>query len=228
VVQTVAEVRKREVAPEGPEAAATLSELFGDADRAAVLHSLEAGIEAGAERYRRLLARVRGQYSSPDATAELEWLARALRAAGQTCTGQRARGSGGWGESGGRREDDRAFLLRQFENGTSVRTPSSAVTFGTAAGPNTDHGTTAFSSRVPERSGTRGVLVDLPHGPGADAEGAGTLAVERVRFRARRPEHHPALGAGQRQVDVHGRSAQGGARWGTGGVRAGRRAGAGR
>lgn len=81
VVQTVAEVRKRGVDPEDPEAAEKLTELFGDADRAAVLRGLEAGIEAGAERYRRLVARVRGQESSPDATEELEWLARALRAA---------------------------------------------------------------------------------------------------------------------------------------------------
>lgn len=84
IVQTVAEVRKGGVASEGPAAAEVLSELFGDADRAAVLRSLEAGIEAGAEHYRRLVARVRGQNSSPDATEELEWLARALRAADQT------------------------------------------------------------------------------------------------------------------------------------------------
>ncbi|MBF4138113.1 helix-turn-helix domain-containing protein [Streptomyces albidoflavus] len=84
IVQTVAEVRKGGVAPEGPTAAEVLSELFGDADRAAVLRSLEAGIEAGAENYRRLVARVRGQESSPDATEELKWLARALRAAGRT------------------------------------------------------------------------------------------------------------------------------------------------
>ncbi|MFE5812038.1 MerR family transcriptional regulator [Streptomyces sp. NPDC056479] len=84
VVQMIAEARERGVAPEGAEAAGMLSELFGDADRAAVLRSLEAGIEAGAERYRRLVARVRGQDSSPDATKELEWLARALRAADQT------------------------------------------------------------------------------------------------------------------------------------------------
>ncbi|MER5834203.1 MerR family transcriptional regulator [Streptomyces sp. NPDC002130] len=81
VVQTVAEVRERGVTPEGPKATEMLAELFGDDDRAAVLRSLEAGIEAGAERYRRLVARVRGQASAPDATAELEWLARALRAA---------------------------------------------------------------------------------------------------------------------------------------------------
>jgi DNA-binding transcriptional MerR regulator len=83
VVQAVAEVRKRGVAPEEPAAAELLSELFGDDDRAAVLRNLEAGIEAGAERYRRLVARVRGQYSSPDAAEELEWLTRALRAADQ-------------------------------------------------------------------------------------------------------------------------------------------------
>ncbi|MEU8893274.1 MerR family transcriptional regulator [Streptomyces sp. NPDC048442] len=81
VVQTVAAARKRGVAPDGPEAAEMLSELFGEADRSAVLRSLEAGIEAGAEHYRRLAARVRGQESAPDATGELEWLARALRTA---------------------------------------------------------------------------------------------------------------------------------------------------
>ncbi|GHH52699.1 helix-turn-helix domain-containing protein [Streptomyces candidus] len=79
VVQSVVEARGRGVAPEGRAAAEVLSELFGDADRAAVLRSLEAGIEAQAERYRTLVARVRGQHASPDATRELEWLARALR-----------------------------------------------------------------------------------------------------------------------------------------------------
>ncbi|MDL5205995.1 MerR family transcriptional regulator [Streptomyces sp. ALI-76-A] len=83
VVQTVAKVRGRGIAPEGPAAAEVLSELFGDADRAAVLRSLEAGIEAEAERYRTLVAQVRGQDASPDATEELEWLKRALRAADQ-------------------------------------------------------------------------------------------------------------------------------------------------
>ena len=84
IVQTVAEARKAGIPPEGPAAAEVLSELFGDTDRTAVLRSLEAGIEAGAEHYRRLVARVRGQNSSPDATEELEWLARALRTAEQT------------------------------------------------------------------------------------------------------------------------------------------------
>ncbi|MFI9753505.1 helix-turn-helix domain-containing protein [Streptomyces collinus] len=83
IVQTVAEVRRRGVAPEGPEAAEVLCELFrdGDAERTGALRSLEAGIEAGAEHYRRLVARVRGQDSAPDGTEELEWLARALHAA---------------------------------------------------------------------------------------------------------------------------------------------------
>ncbi|MEU9572477.1 MerR family transcriptional regulator [Streptomyces massasporeus] len=81
VVQTVAAARRRGVAPEGPEAAGMLSELFGDADRAAVVRSLEAGIEARAERFRTLVARVRGQDASPDATEELEWLKRALHTA---------------------------------------------------------------------------------------------------------------------------------------------------
>lgn len=81
VVRTVAEARERGTAPEGAAAAEVLSRLFGDADRTAVLVCLEAGIAAEAERYRRLAARVRGQYASPDATEELAWLARALRAA---------------------------------------------------------------------------------------------------------------------------------------------------
>ncbi|MEU9982847.1 hypothetical protein [Streptomyces sp. NPDC050856] len=80
VVRTVAEVRERGVVPEGREAAEVLTELFGDDDRTAVLLCLEAGVAAGMERYRGLVARVRGQYASPDATGELEWLARALRA----------------------------------------------------------------------------------------------------------------------------------------------------
>ncbi|MEE1752793.1 helix-turn-helix domain-containing protein [Streptomyces sp. SP18CS02] len=84
VVGTVAAARERGIAAEGPAAGEVLSQLFGNDDRAAVLLCLEAGIEAGAERYRRLVARVRGQYASADATEELEWLARALRAAVRT------------------------------------------------------------------------------------------------------------------------------------------------
>lgn len=79
IVSIVAEARERGVAPEDPEVAELLPDLFA-ADRAAVLRSLDAGLAAEAERYRVLMFRVRGQRSWPDATADLEWLARALRA----------------------------------------------------------------------------------------------------------------------------------------------------
>jgi len=78
VVRVVAEARERGVDPEGPEAAELLPGLFREAG--AVLRSVEAGLQADAERYRILVARVRGQEAWPDATADLEWLARALRA----------------------------------------------------------------------------------------------------------------------------------------------------
>ncbi|WP_433790099.1 MerR family transcriptional regulator [Actinoplanes sp. CA-252034] len=79
VVSLVAKAREDGVDPGDPAAEQLIADMFGDADRAVVLRSLEAGIEAGAERYRLLVARVRGQRSSPDATAELHWLAAALR-----------------------------------------------------------------------------------------------------------------------------------------------------
>ena len=81
VVGVVAQARERGTGPGTPAAAELLSELFGDADLAAVRACLEAGLAAGMERYRRLVAGVRGQRSAPDSTAELEWLATALRAA---------------------------------------------------------------------------------------------------------------------------------------------------
>jgi DNA-binding transcriptional MerR regulator len=83
VVNTVAEARERGIDPEVPAAQDIVSELFGDSDPADVLLCLEAGIEARAERYRGLVARVRGQRSAPDATEELKWLAQALRSAGR-------------------------------------------------------------------------------------------------------------------------------------------------
>ncbi|MFJ6700614.1 MerR family transcriptional regulator [Streptomyces sp. NPDC091272] len=82
-VRRVAQAQQRGITPEGPDAAGVLDDLLGDADRAGVLRSLEAGIAAEAERYRGLVARVRGQAASPDATGQLKWLARALRAAAQ-------------------------------------------------------------------------------------------------------------------------------------------------
>ncbi|MGW8378219.1 MerR family transcriptional regulator [Streptomyces sp. ODS28] len=103
IVHAAAEARTRGVEPEAPEAAALLAELFpgaesetesragsdGRADSGtaasahlpAVLRSLQSGLDADAERYRRLASRVRGRAPAPDATPDLEWLARALRAA---------------------------------------------------------------------------------------------------------------------------------------------------
>ena len=79
VVNAVAEAREDGVQPDGSAAADLVSRLFGEADPAVLLTSLEAGIEADAERYRRLVSRVRGQDSARDATDDLRWLARALR-----------------------------------------------------------------------------------------------------------------------------------------------------
>lgn len=81
VVNTVAQAREEGIEPDDPAAAELISTMFGDADLNAVLASLEAGIDAGAERYRRLVSRVRGRYGAPDATEELRWLATALRTA---------------------------------------------------------------------------------------------------------------------------------------------------
>jgi DNA-binding transcriptional MerR regulator len=80
VVETVTEARESGIHPDEAAAAELVSEMFDSADLPAVLESLEAGIEASAEQYRRLVARVRGQLSAPDATEELQWLATALRA----------------------------------------------------------------------------------------------------------------------------------------------------
>jgi DNA-binding transcriptional MerR regulator len=79
VVNTVAEAGERGIHPESPAAADLVAEMFGDEDLAAVRRCLEAGIAAGAERYRMLSARVRGNTAGPDATEQLDWLARALR-----------------------------------------------------------------------------------------------------------------------------------------------------
>jgi len=81
VVEDVAEARENGIGADEPAAAELMSEMFGSADLNAVLRSLEAGINAGAERYHRLVSRVRGQRSAPDATEELQWLATALRIA---------------------------------------------------------------------------------------------------------------------------------------------------
>jgi hypothetical protein len=79
VVETVREAMLDGIRPDGPAAAELVSRMFGNADRADVLASLEAGIEAGAEKYFQLVSRVRGRRGSPDSTEQLHWLAIALR-----------------------------------------------------------------------------------------------------------------------------------------------------
>jgi len=68
VVNTVAQARDNGINPNEPAAADLVSTIFGNADLSAVLVSLEAGIDAGAEHYRGLVSRVRGVHSAPDAT----------------------------------------------------------------------------------------------------------------------------------------------------------------
>ncbi|MFF5187506.1 MerR family transcriptional regulator [Streptomyces sp. NPDC000345] len=80
VVQVVGEARARGVAPDAPEASAVLTGLFGDADRREILQCLEAGLAAGAERYRRLISVVRGHRPLPSRADDYTWLGQALRA----------------------------------------------------------------------------------------------------------------------------------------------------
>jgi DNA-binding transcriptional MerR regulator len=81
IVNTVAQAREEGVNPDEPAAADLIATMFGNADLNTVLASLEAGIGAGAERYRGLVSRVQGRRGAPDATEELRWLATALRIA---------------------------------------------------------------------------------------------------------------------------------------------------
>jgi DNA-binding transcriptional MerR regulator len=81
VVNTVAQARDNGINPDETAAADLVSTMFSNDDLGAALSSLEAGIDAGAEQYRHLVSRVRGQHSAPDATEELHWLATALRIA---------------------------------------------------------------------------------------------------------------------------------------------------
>lgn len=80
VVSTVADARGRGVEPEGPDAAGVLAELFRDADRADVLEALEAGLDAGAERFRELFHTVRGNDRHESRSEDYAWLRHALRA----------------------------------------------------------------------------------------------------------------------------------------------------
>lgn len=81
VVNTVAATREGGVRPEDATAAELVTDMFSTEDPAAVLACLQAGLEAGAERYRWLVSRVRGEHGAPDATEDLQWLATALRIA---------------------------------------------------------------------------------------------------------------------------------------------------
>jgi DNA-binding transcriptional MerR regulator len=89
VVEAVDGARRAGARPDGPAAAELVADLFGTADLTAVLRSLEAGIEADADRYFRLVAGVRGQHRVPDSSDHLHWLATALRVAAAGAAGQR-------------------------------------------------------------------------------------------------------------------------------------------
>ncbi|SCK42505.1 MerR family transcriptional regulator [Streptomyces sp. WMMB 322] len=80
VVAAVREARQSGVDPEGADASGVLAELFGDADRSEVLEALQAGLDAGAERFRELLRTVRGHDPQPSRAEEYTWLRQALRA----------------------------------------------------------------------------------------------------------------------------------------------------
>jgi DNA-binding transcriptional MerR regulator len=80
VADAVAGAREDGIGPESPEASALLAELFGEADRAELLECLEAGLDADAERFRRLLAEVRGRARGRSDRDDLTWLGQALRA----------------------------------------------------------------------------------------------------------------------------------------------------
>ncbi|OEU91627.1 MerR family transcriptional regulator [Streptomyces abyssalis] len=80
VVNVVSEAREDGVDPDGPDASEVLTDLFGDADRAGILQGLDAGLEAGADRYAELLRSVRGHEPQPSRAPDYEWLGRALRA----------------------------------------------------------------------------------------------------------------------------------------------------
>ena len=82
IVNEIAELRAGGVDPATPAAARLAADKFRNEDLDAVRKCLRAGIEANADRYRILVARVRGHRTAPDATRELQWLATALQTAG--------------------------------------------------------------------------------------------------------------------------------------------------
>ncbi|OIK07093.1 MerR family transcriptional regulator [Streptomyces monashensis] len=79
LVELVAPARERGVEPTAPEAEEVLAELFGDADREAVLERMTAGFNDRVARYRELLSVVNRQPAPPH-TEDFAWVVTALRA----------------------------------------------------------------------------------------------------------------------------------------------------
>jgi DNA-binding transcriptional MerR regulator len=79
LVELVGPARQRGVTPEAPEVEEVLRELFGDADRGAVLARMTAGFDDRVARYRELLAVVNRQPAPPH-TEDFAWVVAALRA----------------------------------------------------------------------------------------------------------------------------------------------------
>lgn len=79
LVELVAPARERGVEPAAPEAEEVLAELFGDADRDAVLERMTAGFNDRVARYRELLATVNRQ-PAPAHAEDFAWAVAALRA----------------------------------------------------------------------------------------------------------------------------------------------------
>ncbi|MEU0650570.1 MerR family transcriptional regulator [Streptomyces umbrinus] len=80
LVQLAGEARERGIAPDAPEAATVLTEVLGDADRAAVLDRMVSAGQAEAARFRELLALVRGTEPLPTHREAFAWVVAALRA----------------------------------------------------------------------------------------------------------------------------------------------------
>ncbi|ANS68110.1 MerR family transcriptional regulator [Streptomyces lincolnensis] len=79
LVELVAPLRERGVEPGAPEAEQALRDLFGDADRTAVLERMTAGFNERVARYRELLSVVNRQPAPPHAE-DFAWVVAALRA----------------------------------------------------------------------------------------------------------------------------------------------------
>ncbi|MBX7550739.1 MerR family transcriptional regulator [Streptomyces sp. NPDC004232] len=79
LVDLVAPARERGVEPTAPEADEVLTELFGDADREAVLERMAVGFNDRVARYRELLSIVNRQPAPPHAE-DFAWVVTALRA----------------------------------------------------------------------------------------------------------------------------------------------------